>query len=58
MYHAFEFIKREALRYGVNVVNSEVIGLVPMDALLDAAKWYLQIDEFDHSQVLETRLHD
>lgn len=58
VYHAFEFIKREALRYGVNVVNSEVIGLVPMDALLDAAKWYLQIDEFDHSQVLETRLHD
>ncbi|MCI6609464.1 MAG: glutamate formimidoyltransferase [Ezakiella sp.] len=58
VYHAFEFVKREAARYGVNVVNSEVIGLVPMNALIDAAKWYLQIDDFSTNQVLETRLHD
>ena len=58
IYHVFEAIKREALRYGVNVVNSEIIGLVPLAALADVAKWYLQVDDFENSQILETRLHD
>lgn len=56
IYEVFEFVKREALRYGVNVVNSEVIGLVPMEALIDCTRWYLQIDDMETSQILETRL--
>ena len=46
----------EARRYGVNVVGSEVIGLVPMAALVGAAEYYLQIENFDMDQVLESRL--
>lgn len=56
VYEVFEYVKREALRYGVNVVNSEIIGLIPQNALLDAAKWYLQADDFVTDQVLENRL--
>lgn len=56
IYRVFETVKMEARRYGVNVVGSEVIGLVPMAALVDAAEYYLQIENFDINQVLETRL--
>lgn len=56
VYSVFETIKFEARRYGVNVIGSEVIGLVPMAALVDAAEYYLQIENFDMNQVLETRL--
>lgn len=58
VYQAFEMIKMEARRYGVNVVGSEVIGTVPMKALLDAAEYYLQIENFDIDQILEKRLLD
>jgi glutamate formiminotransferase/formiminotetrahydrofolate cyclodeaminase len=53
-----ETIRREAARYGVGIQSSEVIGLIPQRALLDAAQWYLQIDGFKPEQVLETRLAD
>lgn len=56
VYRVFETVKFEARRYGVNVIGSEVIGLVPMAALIDAAEYYLQIENFDMNQVLETRL--
>lgn len=56
VYRAFEMIKMEAKRYGVPVVGSEVIGTVPMKALLDAAEYYLQIENFDINQILEKRL--
>lgn len=56
VYQAFEMIKMEARRYGVNVVGTEVIGTVPMKALLDCAEYYLQIENFDISQILEKRL--
>ncbi|KGI39208.1 glutamate formimidoyltransferase [Clostridium tetani] len=58
VYRAFEMIKIEAKRYGVPVVGSEVIGTVPMKALLDCAEYYLQIENFDISQILEKRLLD
>ena len=45
-----------ARRYGVNVVGSEVIGLVPMQALIDCAEYYLQIENFSSDQILESRL--
>lgn len=56
IYTVFETVKMEARRYGVNVVGSEVIGLVPLQALVDCAEYYLGIENFDIKQVLETRL--
>jgi glutamate formiminotransferase len=46
----------EARRYGVNVLGSEVVGLVPQQALVDCAEYYLQIEDFSGEQVLESRL--
>jgi len=51
-----EFIRREAQRYGVGIHHSELVGLIPQDALTDAAVWYTQLDQFSPEQVLETRL--
>lgn len=58
VYQAFEMVKMEAKRYGVNVVGSEVIGTVPMKSLLDVAEYYLQIEDFSIDQILEKRLLD
>jgi glutamate formiminotransferase len=56
LYRVFELIKIEARRYGVNVVGSEVIGLVPMEALIDTAAYYLGLEDFSMEQVLEVRM--
>ena len=56
VHRIFEIVKREAVRYGVAVISSEIVGLTPLDALVDAAEFYLQFDGFDRSQVLENRL--
>lgn len=56
LYRSFELIKMEAMRYGVNVVGSEVIGLVPMAALIDTAVYYMGIENFSMEQVLEARI--
>ena len=56
LYRVFETVKMEAKRYGVNVVGSEICGLVPQQALLDCAAYYLQLENFDGNQVLENRL--
>ncbi len=56
IYRAYEMIKMEAKRYGVSVVGSEVIGLLPMKALIDCAEYYLQIENFSIDQVLEKRI--
>lgn len=53
-----ETIRREAQRYGVGIHHSELVGLIPQDALTDAAVWYMQLDQFDKGQVLESRLFD
>jgi glutamate formiminotransferase / formiminotetrahydrofolate cyclodeaminase len=52
----FEFVKREAARYGAMPVSSEIVGLIPKKALEDAAEWFLQIENFDSSLILENRL--
>ncbi len=52
-----EFIRREAARYGVAVHHSELVGLIPQDALVGAAVWYTQMDQFEPDQVLERRLY-
>jgi len=51
-----EMIRREAQRYGVGIHHSELVGLIPQEALVDAAVWYTQLDSFDKSQILESRL--
>ena len=51
-----EMIRREAERYGVGVHHSELVGLIPQEALVDAAVWYTQLDQFVPEQVLEQRL--
>lgn len=56
LYRVFETVKREAQRYGVNVVESEIVGLVPQAALVDCARFYLQLNEFKKEQILENRL--
>jgi len=53
---AFEMVKREAERYGVNVVGSEIVGLVPLNALVDVAEYYLRLENFKRDQILETRI--
>jgi len=53
-----ETIRREAERYGVGIHHSELVGLIPQEALVDAAVWHLQLDGFDKSQILEARLFD
>lgn len=58
IHRVVETIRREAARYGVAIQRSEIVGLVPQRALLDAAQWYLQIDDFKPEQVLENRLSD
>ncbi|WP_029450965.1 glutamate formimidoyltransferase [Clostridium algidicarnis] len=56
LYRSFEMVKMEAKRYGVNVVGSEVIGLLPMEALIDTAVYYMGIENFSLNQVLENSL--
>jgi glutamate formiminotransferase len=56
IYRVFETIKMEAARYGVNIEGSEIVGLVPMQALVDTADYYLRLENFSSDQVLETRL--
>lgn len=56
LYRAFELVKVEARRYGVPVVGSEIIGLVPMEALIDTASYYLGLENFTMNQVLEARI--
>ena len=53
VYRAYEAVKMEARRYGVNVVGTEIIGMVPMAALIDCAEYYLQVENFSMKQVLE-----
>ena len=52
----FETVKNEAARYGVNIIGSEIIGLTPMQALLDVAEYYLRLDGFERKQVFEETL--
>lgn len=58
IYRAHEMVKMEAQRYGVPVVGTEVIGLLPMKALIDCAEYYLQIEDFSMEQILEKRIVD
>ena len=56
IYQAFELTKIEANRYGVTIAGSEIIGLIPLDALVDTAGYYLGVENFSAQQVLEVNL--
>jgi len=56
VHRALEAVRREAQRFGVAVEESEIVGLVPEDALYDAAEYYLQLHSFDRSAVLERKV--
>ncbi len=56
IYRAHEMVRFEAQRYGVSIVGSEIIGLVPMEALIDTASYYLGLENFSIQQVLEARI--
>jgi glutamate formiminotransferase len=56
IHRVFDAVRREAERYGVSILESEIIGLVPESALVSAAQHYLQLERFAPSQVLENRL--
>jgi glutamate formiminotransferase len=58
MFRVFELVRREAERYGVQVLESEIVGLVPQAALTAAAEYYLRLAGFSADQVLERRLAD
>jgi len=56
IHRVFELVKREAARYGVTPISSEIVGLIPKKALEQAAEWFLQVENFDSSLILENRL--
>lgn len=56
LHHAFEAVRREAARYGVEVAGSEIVGLIPQAALDRAAEYFLRIENFAHGVVLENRI--
>jgi len=58
VHRVVEMIRREALRHGVSVSGSEVVGLIPNEALVEAAEFYLQLGSFSSHQILENRLAD
>ena len=58
LYRVFELIRVEARRYGISVIGSEIVGLVPMAALVDAASYYLGLENFSQNQVLESRIYE
>lgn len=56
VHRVFELVKREAARYGAIPISSEIVGLIPKKALEQAAEWFLQVENFDSSLILENRL--
>jgi glutamate formiminotransferase len=56
IFRVFEAVKREAARYGVSILESEIVGLIPSAALAGAAEFYLQLEGFKPDQVLENKL--
>jgi glutamate formiminotransferase len=58
LHRVFEMVKREAERYGVTILESEVVGLVPSAALVRSAEFYLQLERFGDDQILEKKLRE
>ncbi len=58
IYRVFNCIKEEAKQYGVSVLESEIVGLLPQQALLDVANYYLRVAQFETRQVMENHLYE
>lgn len=58
IYRIFEIVKMEAARYGVNVIGSELVGLMPMKAALDSLAFYVQLSELSEESILETKIYE
>jgi glutamate formiminotransferase len=58
IHRVLELIRAEATRYGLTITHTEVVGLLPAEALFDAAQFYLRLTGFSYNQVLENRLAD
>ena len=56
LFRVFETIKREAERYGTKVLSSEIVGMIPLEAIVDIVSFYLQLDDFKMEQIIEKRL--
>lgn len=56
IYRVQEMVRREAAQYGLAITKAELVGLLPQKALMETAKWYLQLDDMPDNQVLEYRL--
>ncbi len=56
IYRVQEMVRREAARYGLTITKAELVGLVPQAALMDSARWYLQLDDLQDEQILEYNL--
>lgn len=56
LYRALEVVRMEAKRYGVNVIGSEIVGLVPAEAIVECASYYMGLEDFSSGQVLEMKL--
>ncbi|MCA9866785.1 MAG: glutamate formimidoyltransferase [Anaerolineales bacterium] len=56
IYRVQETVRREAAQHGLMVTRAELVGLIPQKALLDSAKWYLQLNDLEDEQILELRL--
>jgi len=56
VHRVVEMIRREAAQYGAQITHSELIGLIPEKALIDAAVWYLQLNDFSSEQILEEKI--
>jgi len=56
LYQALEFVRAEAKRYGVNVIGSEVVGLVPLAAIVDSAVYYMGLENFSTDKILEAKM--
>ena len=56
VYQAQEMVRMEAARYGVTIAGGELIGLMPLGALVDTAAYYLGLDDFDQSRILESHM--
>lgn len=58
IYQVQEMVRREAAHYGLTISKAELVGMIPQQAMMDSAKYYLQLDEMEDKQILEYRLQE
>ena len=56
IYRVFKLIESEALRYGVSVVGSQIVGTLPQEALINCAEYFLKLEDFNPNQIIENHL--